>query len=678
MKKIVILLLLILLSADLMTGQEKKAITPEDMWAMKRIKDVVVSPDESLLAFTVGWYDADKNEGYSAVYTIKPDGSDMKKLIDSDKNISSPLFLPSSKKIAWSMDGQIYLSNYDGSSREQMTELYSGASGARFSDDEKKIIFSSMVYPDLTSMEENKKRDEEKKNNQVSAKIFTELMYKHWNDWRGEKRSHLFLQSAETGKYTDLNLLSDSDVPPLALGGNVDYAMSPDGNEVCFSMNPDKMLAASTNNEIYILDIRALPGGKAGKPKKISESKGNDNQPSYSPDGKYIAFRSMKRAGFEADELDLILFDRNSGKLKNITPEPGFSIGETIWSPDSKYIYFTTANTIYTSICRLDINNGDIKIILEKGDNGSITLSGDGKTIYFLQQRSTLPKEIFAVSSEGKNLRQVTYINKDILAGIEWNPVETFWSEGAEGAKVQSILVKPPFFDENKKYPVILLIHGGPQGHWTDDFHYRWNLQMFASKGYVVIAPNPRGSTGYGQKFTDEISQDWGGKVYIDIMNSVDYAQDSYSFIDENNLFAAGASYGGYMINWIEGHTDKFNALLCHAGVFNLESMYGATEELWFPEWEFGGAPWENRELYKKWSPHNFVENFKTPMLVVHGAYDFRVPEGQAFELFTSLQKMGVKSKLIYFPDEYHFVIKPQNALFWWKSVFEWFEENKK
>jgi len=266
---------------------------------------------------------------------------------------------------------------------------------------------------------------------------------------------------------------------------------------------------------------------------------------------------------------------------------------------------------------------------------------------------------------------------EDILSKIKMSELETFWAEGAEEKQVQSIIVKPPFFDEAKKYPVIFLIHGGPQGHWTDDFHYRWNPQMFASKGYVVIATNPRGSTGYGQKFTDEISKDWGGKVYTDLMNSLDYALANYKFIDKNNLFAAGASYGGYMINWLEGHTERFNALFCHDGVYNLESMYGTTEELWFPEWEFGGAPWESREIYKKWSPSNFVANFKTPMLIAHGGNDFRVPEGQAFELFTALQKMNVPSKLIYFPEENHFVTKPQNSIFWWNTIFNWFDKYK-
>ncbi|MFO7527017.1 MAG: S9 family peptidase, partial [Ignavibacteriaceae bacterium] len=342
----------------------------------------------------------------------------------------------------------------------------------------------------------------------------------------------------------------------------------------------------------------------------------------------------------------------------------------------SMEIYFNADNEIYKSIYKLDIESGDVELFHKENYNTSISISNDGSTLYFLKQRSNMPSEIYSLSTDGKNtLRQVTSVNKDVLANLETNSVETFWSDGAAGAKVQSIIVKPPFFDPNKKYPMIFLIHGGPQGSWSDNFHYRWNYQMFASQGYVVVAPNPRGSTGYGQKFTDEISGDWGGKVYTDLMNAYDYAVDNFSFIDGNNTFAAGASYGGYMINWIAGHNDKFNALVSHAGVFNLESMYGTTEELWFPEWEYGGTPWKKREVYEKWSPHRYIHNAKTPVLVVHGAFDFRVPEEQAFQLFNSLQRLGVESKFLYFPDETHFVAKPQNSRLWWETVYGWFNK---
>ncbi len=334
-------------------------------------------------------------------------------------------------------------------------------------------------------------------------------------------------------------------------------------------------------------------------------------------------------------------------------------------------------NEIYSSVYKLDIASGKIDLILKEHDNASLKVSPDGKKIFFLQQRNNLPTEIFSLNTDGTDLKQITFMNKDRLANIEMIPIETFWCEGAGGKKVESILVKPPFFDPSKKYPMILLVHGGPQGHWSDDFHYRWNTQLFASKGYVVIAPNPRGSTGYGQQFLNEITMDWGGKAYTDIMNATDYALNNFNFIDKENTFAAGASFGGYMMDWMEGHTDRFNAVVSHDGVFDLTSMWGTTEELWFPEWEYDGTPWESREVYEKWSPHMYIQNAKTPMLIVQGANDFRVPEGQAFELFTSLQRLGVESKLLYFPDEYHFVVKPQNAVLWWNTIFDWFEQHK-
>ncbi len=443
-------------------------------------------------------------------------------------------------------------------------------------------------------------------------------------------------------------------------------------------MNPDSMVAASTNNEIYIIELKNVNENSAAPLKKISVSKGNDNQPVYSPDGKYIAYVSMKQPGHESDQQNLVLYNRATGDHKIITEGFDRSVGQFTWSPDSKMIYFVAENEIYSSVYKIDITSGKIDLLLKEHDNASVQVSPDGKKLFFEQQRNNLPTEIFSMNTDGSDVKQLTSLNKDRLANIEMIPIQTFWFKGANGDKLESILVKPPFFDSTKKYPLILLIHGGPQGHWSDDFHYRWNTQLFASKGYVVIAPNPTGSTGYGQKLTNDISGDWGGNPYKDIMNATDYALEHFNFVDKNNTFAAGASYGGYMIDWIEGHTDRFNALVSHDGVFDLTSMFGTTEELWFPEWEFKGTPWKNPALYEKWSPSKYIQNAKTPMLIVEGANDFRVPEGQAFELFTSLQRQGVESELLYFPEEFHFVTRPQDAELWWNTIFDWFDKHKK
>ncbi len=675
MKRLLILLLLTLTST--FTFAQKRALTVEDLWSMKRISSYDVSPDGKMIVFAALKYDMDKNKGESDIYLINADGSGMRVLKGEDVSESSPAFSKDGKYVYFSRKGQIWRCDLNGENEKQITDFYSGIGGFEFYPDESKALFVSEVYPDCATPECNEAKDRALKEKKSSGKIFTELMYRHWDRWRGDKRSHLFLFDIEKNAYTDLTLFNTSDVPPIDLGSANDYSFSPEGNEVALVLNPDKNLATSTNNEVYLISLDNLSEGKAPELKKISVSAGNDNQPVYSPDGKYIAYRSMKRAGFEADKYDLVLYNRKTGERKILTGDWNLSVGEIVWSKDSKFIYCTTAYEIYNAIFKIDIETGKRMPLLTKRVNNTLKLSNDGRTLYFKQQRSNQPYEIFAMDLSSGKVKQITKINAGVLANIEMNEVETFWTEGAEGAKVQSILVKPPFFDESKKYPMIFLIHGGPQGHWTDDFHYRWNIQLFASKGYVVVATNPRGSVGYGQKFTDEISGDWGGKVYIDLMNSYDYAVNNFKFIDKKNTFAAGASYGGYMINWIEGHTDRFNALVCHDGVFNTESMYGSTEELWFPEWEFKGTPWESREVYQKWSPHMYVQNFKTPMLIVHGANDFRVPESQAFELFTSLQRMGVESKFLYFPDETHFVTKPQNSKLWWNTIFDWFEKHK-
>lgn len=677
MKKFFVFLSLLLMTIQI-SAQEKRAITPEDLWAMKRIGSYDVSPDGKTIAFTVTAYDMDKNKGNSDIWLLDADGKNLRPLKNSDAGESSPVYSPDGKKIAYNFKGQIWLCDPDGKNEMQLTDIYTGASGQVWSKDGSKMLFVSSVYPECTTQACNEEKDKAAEESKVKAKILTGLMYKSWNEWRDQKRSHLFLLDVNTKEAIDLTLKSEFDVPPVDLGSSNDYSFSSDGKEIAFTMNTSKVLATSTNNDIFVINIDEIKKDEPAPYKKISTSPGNDNQPVYSPDGKYIAFRSMERAGFEADKQRLMLYNRSTGNIKDLSAKLDLSAGEIVWSADSKYIFYDAANQINESIYRIDISNSENILFLKDHVNTGLKLSSDGQTLYFTQQRSTLPSEIFAMKTNGGGAEQITFINKDLLSQLEFTQPETFWSYGEDGAKVQSMLVKPPFFDAKKQYPMIFLIHGGPQGNWNDNFHYRWNPQIFAAQGYVVVATNPRGSTGYGQRFTDEISGDWGGKAYTDLMNAVDHALEYYRFIDKNNVFAAGASYGGYMINWIEGHTDRFNALVCHDGVFNLESMFGGTEELWFPIWEFKGTPWTNRALYQKWSPHYYVQNFKTPMLVVHGALDYRVPEGQAFELFTSLQMMNVKSKFLYFPDEFHFVVKPQNAILWWHTIFDWFKEFKK
>ncbi len=672
-----ILFSMLILFQLIIIAQTRHPLTVEDLWSMKRIGSFDLSPDGKTLAFDVSTYSMEQNKGNSDIYLINIDGSNLHPIQKSGKMESHPRFSPDGKKIAYLFEDQIHICSLDGSNDIQLTDLYTGVNDFRWSHGGKKFLLTSSVYPECVSQDCNKNVDLEKKESKVNVRVLTHLMFRYWNKWLNGKRNHLFLFDTISKEYDDLNYRMHNDIPPLDLGSSSDFNFWPDDKEIVYTMNPDTVVATSTNNEIYLVSVADIKKDKKTITKKISESKGNDNQPVYSPDGKYIAFTSMLVPGHESAQSYLVLYDRENGKLENLTGEFNRSVKDIIWSADSKSIYFTAENEIFSSIYKIDIASEKIKLILKDHSNTGLIVSPDGKNIYFKQQKSTRPYEIFSMNDAG-DIKQVTNLNREILSNIEFIPIDTFWTKGAEGKNIESILVKPPFFDQSKKYPMIFLIHGGPQGHWEDDFHYRWNTELFASKGYVVIAPNPTGSTGYGQDLTNAVSTDWGGRPYEDLINVYDYAVKKFKYIDFNNTFAAGASYGGYMINWIEGHTDRFNALVSHDGVFNTISEWGTTEELWFPEWEFKGTPWTNRELYEKWNPQRFIQNAKTPMLIIEGENDFRVPEEQAFQLFTSLQRLGIESKLLLFPDEYHFIVKPQDARFWWNSIFEWFKKYKK
>ncbi|HLK52995.1 MAG TPA: S9 family peptidase, partial [Candidatus Angelobacter sp.] len=379
----------------------------------------------------------------------------------------------------------------------------------------------------------------------------------------------------------------------------------------------------------------------------------------------------------------LVVYDCKSGEIKNLTEGFDQWVESFTWLPDSTAIYFSSENKGEAPIYRLDVQSAVAATTapapashaiqeVTRGVNDDLSFAPDGKTLVFTRLSVQAPNEVFRMDLASKKVEQISHLNERVLANIAMQPVEPFWFAGAGGTKVQGFLLKPPNFDKNKKYPVKFLIHGGPQGQWGDEWSYRWNAELLAADGYIVIMVNPRGSTGYGQAFVDGVNKDWGGKPYIDLMNGLDYAEKTYPFIDKTRECALGASYGGYMINWILGHTNRFKCLVSHDGMFNTESAYGSTEELWFPEWEFGNTVWANREAYRKWSPHLFASQFKTPTLVVHGQLDYRLDVSEGFQLFTTLQRLNVPSKMLYFPDEGHWVLKPQNSQLWYKTVNGW------
>ncbi|HEX5083241.1 MAG TPA: S9 family peptidase, partial [Blastocatellia bacterium] len=496
--------------------------------------------------------------------------------------------------------------------------------------------------------------------------IADRLLYRHWDSFKRGKRSHLFVTSIEGGDPKDLTP-GDHDVPPFSLGDPTAFDFAPDGKEIVFARNTDKVEATSTNNDLFIVSVN---GGEARR--ITGDNPGSDTTPRYSPDGKYIAYRSQTRNGYESDRFRLMLYDRKTGTSKELSSGFDRWVGEFAWAPDSQNI-FIVAEDRGRELVGLASINGGVKPVIEKTASSGVTISSDGKTLAFTRSSLALPAEVFAANSDGSGARQLTRSNANLLAQLDLDKGEDFEYDGALKSKIHGFIVKPPQFDKSKKYPMVLLIHGGPQGAWLDSWGYRWNPQMWAARGYVTVLINPHGSTGYGQAFTEQISGDWGGAAYEDLMKGVDHVI-KLGYVDPNRIGAAGGSYGGYMVNWILGHTDRFKALVSHAGVYNLTSMY-ATEELWFTDWEFKGTPWDNPELYAKWSPHLSAKNFKTPTLVVHGELDYRVPVGEGLQLFSTLQRKGVPSKLLYYPDEGHWVLKPQNSELWYKTVLDWFDQ---
>lgn len=651
-------------------AQSKRPMTFDDLMAVKRLGDAQISPDGSRVAYVVSDVDKNLNRSKRSVWVVSTSGGQPQQLITSDKNDFSPRWSADGKSLAFlsTREGapQIFVAGADGSNPRKATAVPEGVSEFIWSPNGRMFAFTTDVYPDCGSLDCVARRSEMEEKNKVKAVIADHLLFRHWDSFKRGKRSHLFVVSSDGGEPKDLTP-GDHDTPPFSLGDPTAFDFAPDSSEIVFARNTDKDEARSTNNDLFVVSIS---GGEA---KRITgNNPGSDTTPRYSPDGRWIAYRSQSRNGYESDRFRLMLYDRKAGTSKELTTGFDRWVGELVWAPDSRNIFIVAEDRGCEMIGAVSINGGVKPIITKTASNG-ITLSADGKTLAFTRSSLAAPAEVFAANASGGNARQLTQTNAALLAQLDLNPAEDFEYAGALKAKIHGFIVKPPQFDKSKKYPMVLLIHGGPQGAWLDNWGYRWNAQMWAARGYVTVMINPHGSTGYGQAFTEQISGDWGGAVYDDLMRGVDHVI-AQGYVDPNRLGAAGGSYGGYMVNWILGHTDRFKALVSHAGIFNTTSMY-ATEELWFQEWEFKGAPWENPELYAKWSPHLFAKNFKTPTLVVHGELDYRVPVGEGLQLFSTLQRKGVPSKLLYYPDEGHWILKPQNSELWYKTVLGWLDQ---
>jgi dipeptidyl aminopeptidase/acylaminoacyl peptidase len=654
--------------------------TPFDAAALlriQRIADPQLSPDGKTVAFAVSVPDVAENKSLHSVWSVPLEGGLPRRLAD---RADRPRWSPDGKRIYYvstiSGPPQIWSMNPDGTGIAAVTHLSTDADGEIVSPDGKYIVVTSRVYPECSMASGqfddacNKTHVDAESQSKVKARLITGLLFRHWDEWEGNRRSHLFSISLADGKVFDLSsgagYAGSREVPPFSLGGPDDYAISPDGTEVCFSMNTDDVPAAGTNNDLFVVPIQ---GGAAHK---ITGNPGADNSPAYSPDGKYLAYRSQASAGYESDKWRLMVVERSSGKLTLPTDAIDRSVNSFTWSPDSKRLFFTATDRGHQAIQFVAVEGGVARVAVT-GNNtlDDMQFTSDGKTIVFTRESGDGPAEICKAMSSGGAAIPLTHLNDDLLGQYQLTPLEDFWVTGAENTQVQSFVVKPPNFNPAQKYPVLLLVHGGPEGDWGQSWTYRWNAQVFAGAGYVVVMPNPRGSTGYGQKFTEDIKEDWGGKPFDDLMAVSDYVA-KLPYVDADRMAAAGGSYGGYMIEWMLGHTNRFKCLITHDGVYDLREEAESTEELWFPIWEFGGMPWDNPETYDKWSPSHFAKEFQTPTLVIHGELDYRIPYSQALELYTTLQMRKVPSELLLFPDEGHWVLKPRNSALWYKTFLDW------
>jgi len=712
----------------------KRPMTFADLMAMKRVSDPQISPSGKWVLFSVTDVSLEKNTKTNHLWVVPLDGSTKERQVTPGAGESNGRFSPDGKSVLYTSvegGGQIWLAAWDDvagtmSADQMLPSIPGGADGAIWAPDSNHFLFAASVYPDCESHAAdlhkrvhqeavcNFQRGQQAQKSPVKAQIWDDLLYRHWNAYAEGKHSHIFYGSVQDAlsqgdpvglepvDLTPASVVGDHEAPTFSLGGPLGYAISPDGKEIAYVANLDKVPAESTNNDIFVLQVGAAPQTA----KKVSTSPGSDDGPQYSPDGKWLAWRSQARAGFESDKFDLVVMNRSTGVIRDFTSKFDGWIDEFTWLPNTQAIAFVSGTQGEAPIYLLPFLPEREEVVYRKredpGEFGDIHMLSNG-VVVATRMGVNHPAELFAtkplVRQTGGNFSggesyMLTHLNDSVVQSIDLDQAESFWFAGANDTKVEGFLIRPPNFDPAKKYPLKFLIHGGPQGAWGDAWSYRWNPELFAANGYVVVMINPRGSTGYGQQFVDEVSGDWGGRPYVDLMKGLDYAEAHYPFIDKTRECALGASYGGYMADWILTHTDRFKCIVTHDGMYNPQSAFGTTEELWFNEWEFRplagtgpdavveqtkpAHPWDfydkpaSEDPFRKWSPMLAIQNAKTPTLVIHSQRDYRLDLSEGLQLFTALQLRGVPSKFLYFPDEGHWVLKPQNSQLWYQTVNDW------
>ncbi|MCS6852356.1 MAG: S9 family peptidase [Gemmataceae bacterium] len=691
MKLTVLLLTGVFLAAScaVVEAAGKRPMTLDDLFRFQRLSDPQLSPDGRWVAYVVTTVDLAGNSMSSCIWLVPTDGGEPRQLTNTTKKDRHPRWSPDGRSILFesnrSGDNQLWIIDIDGGEARQVTNIATEASNGIWSPDGRWIAFVSAVWPEFShrpyaeSNAANKKKKEEIDSNPVKAKVFTKLFFRHWDEYVGDKRQHLFVMpvpgrgSANPAEPRDVTP-GDRDAYPTSSTFSVgdDFTFSPDSRYLVFTAVPEKDEAWSTNYDLCRVPIT---GGAVETLTRANPAA--DGAPRFSPDGAQLAYRAQRRAGFEADRWEIMVVPTDPsgawrGEPRSVTASLDRSVDSFVWGADNRTIYFLAEEHAATVIFQTDTTNGQCRKTLAGRQMQGLSISRDGTRLAFVESAMDRPAEVFVYRLGAPSApTQLSHANDALLAQLDLPRPESVTVPGAGGTPMQMWILKPPGFDPAKKWPVAYLVHGGPQGAWEDGWSYRWNAELWAAQGYIVALPNPRGSTGFGQKYVDEISGDWGGKCFEDLMAGVAYLE-KLPYVDPERLGAAGASFGGYMMNFFQGNTTKFKTLITHCGVYNFDSMYALTDELWFDEWEHGGPPWLKRDSYEKHSPHKFAKNFKTPMLIIHNDLDFRVPVAEGIQLFTTLQRLGVPSRFVNFPDEGHWVLKPKNSEYWHKEVFAW------
>lgn len=682
-RALIALSLVCLLLASVAVAQDREPFSAEHLVRMDRVSSVTVSPDGSHIAFVLRTADVDANRGRNDVWVMRADGSQQRPLTAHEASDSSPVWATDSQSLYFlssrSGSSQIWNIPVFGGEAMQVSDLPLDAGDLKISPDGKVLAFSLEVFTDCPDLDCTVARLDEDANDGRSGVVYDQLFVRHWDTWKDGRRRHVFFAALQDdgtiGDPVDVMPGMEADSPSKPFGGAEEYTFTPDSGGIVFTArDAGNEEPWSTNFDLYHSLL------KNPNPQNLTgDNDAWDTAPVFSPDGKTLAFLSMRVAGYEADRYRIVTKSWEStgnqpkvGVRKWVSEgwdRSAYSLG---WTEDGKSFLVHANHLGRRALFRVDARSGEAKVLVDGGSVKSEEMT-DGR-IVFAEDNFNSPVQVFSVNAEGGDRRQLTHFNEDVLETVALGEAEQFTFTGANDDEVYAWVMKPANFDPSRKYPVAFLIHGGPQGSFGQGFHYRWNPQTYAGAGYAAVMVDFHGSTGYGQEFTDSIQDNWGGWPLKDLQLGLAAALERYDWMDGDFVAALGASYGGYMINWIAGNwPDRFTCLVNHDGLFDLKSMYFATEELWFPEREFKGQPW-NSKAYDRWNPSNYVDRWKTPMLVVHGELDHRVPVGEGLQTFTALQRQGIPSRLLYFPDENHWVLKPKNSLQWHEEVLGWLD----